>query len=150
MDNRAYPKFPIPGVGAIVVGPRGILLVRRFREPAKGLWSIPGGAIEVGELQEDTVIREVQEETGVDVRVVKLVGTYDVILHVSSGVIEFHYLLNHYLTYALTEDTRQENPEAEVSWFHPDSLPIEEMPPPILTLIESEIQQIRRLMKESP
>lgn len=49
MNDRAYPKFPIPGVGAVVVGPKGLLLVRRFREPGKGLWSIPGGAIEVGE-----------------------------------------------------------------------------------------------------
>ncbi|MDF1540244.1 MAG: NUDIX domain-containing protein [Candidatus Thorarchaeota archaeon] len=48
MVERKYPSFPIPGVGAIVVGKRGILLVRRDKDPGKGLWSIPGGVPDPG------------------------------------------------------------------------------------------------------
>lgn len=78
----------------------------------------------------------------------ELIGTYDVILHDSQGEVEYHYVLNHYLARALTESTQSENPEADVSWFHPDALPLEEMPPPILSLIESVLVRIRILMCE--
>ena len=63
MNERRYPQLPIPGVGVIVVGLKGVLLARRDKDPAKGLWSIPGGGVELGETQESTVIREVEEET---------------------------------------------------------------------------------------
>ena len=49
MSARRYPAFPIPGVGAVVLGSKGVLLVRRDKDPGKGLWSIPGGGVEVGE-----------------------------------------------------------------------------------------------------
>ncbi|MHA2264146.1 MAG: NUDIX hydrolase, partial [Candidatus Thorarchaeota archaeon] len=97
MTDRSYPKFPIPGVGAIVVSDRGILLVKRDKEPARGLWSIPGGAVEVGERQEEALFREILEETGVEVEVLELAGTADIILYDDGGGIEFHYLLNHFV-----------------------------------------------------
>ncbi|MHA2004831.1 MAG: NUDIX domain-containing protein, partial [Candidatus Thorarchaeota archaeon] len=65
MTSRRYPKYPIPGVGGIVVGPEGILLVVRDKEPAKGRLSFPGGGVDVGETQEQAVVREVREETGI-------------------------------------------------------------------------------------
>jgi 8-oxo-dGTP diphosphatase len=147
MTDRSYPKFPIPGVGAIVIGMKGILLVRRDREPAKGLWSIPGGAVEVGERQEEALFREVLEETGVEVEVLELAGTYDVILNDDAGRVEFHYLLNHYICKALSLKTRSESPEAAVAWFHPDALPLEEMPAPIIDLLTGLKMRIDELMK---
>jgi 8-oxo-dGTP diphosphatase len=51
-----------------------LLLVRRGREPGRGLWSIPGGRVEPGESEPDAVRREVAEETALDVRVLRLVG----------------------------------------------------------------------------
>ncbi|UCE11138.1 MAG: NUDIX domain-containing protein [Candidatus Thorarchaeota archaeon] len=147
MKDRSYPSFPIPGVGAIVVGSKGILLVRRDKEPARGLWSIPGGAVEVGEGQEEAVYREVYEETGVRVEVLGLVDTFDVILQDEAGETEFHYLLNHYLCEAHTEETTPESPEAEVGWFHPDSMPVDEMPPPVIDLLAKLKERISELME---
>ena len=123
MNERSYPCFPIPGVGAIVVGSKGVLLVRRDKDPGKGLWSIPGGGVEIGETQEESVIREVIEETGVQCAIIDLINTADSITPDESGRIEFHYVLNHYLARALTETTTPETPEAEVGWFHPDEIP---------------------------
>jgi 8-oxo-dGTP diphosphatase len=62
-------------VGAVVVDRDGrLLLVRRGREPGKGLWSIPGGKVEPGESDRDAVAREVLEETGLEVVVGEFVG----------------------------------------------------------------------------
>lgn len=66
----------IPCVGAIVFDEDGrLLLVRRANPPAQGLWSIPGGRVEPGEGDEDAVVRELAEETGLAGTVVREVGT---------------------------------------------------------------------------
>jgi 8-oxo-dGTP diphosphatase len=66
----------IPCVGAIISDPGGrLLLIKRGHEPGRGLWSVPGGRIEPGESDEQAVIREVREETGLSVRVGKLIGS---------------------------------------------------------------------------
>ena len=62
-------------VGAIIRDEAGrVLLVRRANEPGRGLWSLPGGRVEVGESEEAAVVREVLEETGLVVSVVGLAG----------------------------------------------------------------------------
>jgi len=148
MNDRRYPLLPIPGVGAIVVGSQGVLLARRDKEPAKGLWSIPGGGVELGETQEDSVIREVEEETGIKCRVLDFVSTADLITTDSSGEIEFHFLLNHFLAKALTEDTRPETEDGEVGWFHPDNLPDEMASQRIVDLIHSVREKILSIMSD--
>jgi 8-oxo-dGTP diphosphatase len=66
----------IPCVGAVVFGPDGrLLLVQRANPPAQGQWSLPGGRQESGESALEGVIREVREETGLEVRVEREVGT---------------------------------------------------------------------------
>jgi ADP-ribose pyrophosphatase YjhB (NUDIX family) len=63
-------------VGAIIIDSGGrLLLIRRGHEPGRGLWSVPGGRIEPGESDEQAVIREIREETGLSVRVGRLVGS---------------------------------------------------------------------------
>jgi ADP-ribose pyrophosphatase YjhB (NUDIX family) len=66
----------IPCVGGIVINPAGFLLVvQRKNEPARGLWSLPGGRVEPGETAEAAVVREVAEETGIVALVNREVGT---------------------------------------------------------------------------
>jgi 8-oxo-dGTP diphosphatase len=65
----------VPCVGAVVLDGDGrLLLVRRGREPSRGLWSLPGGRVEAGETGADAVVREVFEETGLRVRAGEPVG----------------------------------------------------------------------------
>ncbi len=135
-DSRRYPAFPIPGVGAVVLGPNGVLLVRRYKDPGKGLWSIPGGGVEIGETQEEAVVREVFEETHIHCVVLGLVSTADIIIRDDSGSVEYHYILNHYSARALTNEVRPETPDAAVQWFDPEALPTDEMPKDILPIIK--------------
>jgi ADP-ribose pyrophosphatase YjhB (NUDIX family) len=72
-------KGPRLGVGAIVVRDGALLMVRRDKEPARGLWSVPGGHVEPGEYLQDAVRREVREETGLEVAVDHLVGIFEVL-----------------------------------------------------------------------
>ncbi len=73
-------------VGAVVLDDRGhLLVVRRGQPPAKGLWSLPGGRVEVGESLDDAVRREVFEETGLVVDVRAAVGAVEIL--VGDGVV---------------------------------------------------------------
>ena len=148
MDERRYPPHPIPGVGAIVVGRKGVLLARRDKPPGEGLWSIPGGGVELGENQRESVIREVLEETGIDCEVLELVGTADLITLDASGKVEFHFLLNHYLARALTDVTKPEFPDGEVGWFHPDNLPEDMVNQEIIDLLSAVKDSILELMNQ--
>lgn len=66
----------IPCVGAVVIDAEGrLLVVQRRNEPARGLWSLPGGRMESGESAEEAVTREVLEETGLVIEVVREVGS---------------------------------------------------------------------------
>src|ERR1039458_5649075 len=63
VDNRRYPKRPLVGVGAIILRRDRILMAQRGKEPLKGWWSLPGGALETGETLEAALSRQVREET---------------------------------------------------------------------------------------
>jgi 8-oxo-dGTP diphosphatase len=65
------------GVGGVVIDDGRTLLIRRGSHPLKGEWSIPGGLFEVGETLEQGVVRELAEETGLEIRVVELIEVFE-------------------------------------------------------------------------
>ena len=68
MSTHEYPDSPQSAVGAIVIRDDEVLLVKRNKPPGRGLWSIPGGSIELGETLQEAAEREIREETGVIIR----------------------------------------------------------------------------------
>ena len=93
MSLHEYPDSPQSAVGAIVIRGDKVLLVKRCNPPGKGLWSIPGGCIELGETLQEAAERELKEETGVAIRARKPVYTFDVIDRDDQGRIRFHYVI---------------------------------------------------------
>ena len=63
-------------VAVLKLADKRILLVKRRTVPFKGYWALPGGRVEAGESVEETVVREVKEETGLDVAIVRKIGEY--------------------------------------------------------------------------
>ena len=93
---RKYPDRPIVAVGAVILDGDRVLLIQRGQEPLKGEWSLPGGAVEIGETLEAAVAREVREETSLDVVVGPVVEVLDSIRRDTSGRAEYHYVIVDY------------------------------------------------------
>ena len=95
--SRAYPSVPSFGVGAVVIEGGNVLLVRRGQPPLDNRWSLPGGLVELGETIEQAVVREVEEETGWSVRVVRELALFDFIEKDDEGCVRYHYVLADFL-----------------------------------------------------
>jgi 8-oxo-dGTP diphosphatase len=90
--KRDYPPRPIVSVGAIVIDNNRALIVRRGTELLKGAWSVPGGAVELGETLRQAVAREAREETGLIVEPGAVVNVSDGIYRDARGHIQYHYV----------------------------------------------------------
>ncbi|MEM2464256.1 MAG: NUDIX hydrolase [Candidatus Bathyarchaeia archaeon] len=122
--RRVYPEKPLVGVGAVVHANGKFLLIRRANEPGKGLWSIPGGLVEVGEKIRDAVKREVEEETGIRVEVGRLIDVIENIVFDDDGRVKFHYILIDFEAKPISEKLEvKPSPEVlEARWFSPEEM----------------------------
>jgi ADP-ribose pyrophosphatase YjhB (NUDIX family) len=93
---RKYPDRPIVAVGAVILDGDHVLLIQRGQEPLKGEWSLPGGVVELGETLEAALLREVREETSLDVTAGEVVEVLDSIRRDAAGRPEYHYIIIDY------------------------------------------------------
>lgn len=63
-------------VAIVEFADKRILLIKRRTVPFKGYWALPGGRVEAGESVEEAVVREVKEETGLDIEIIRKIGEY--------------------------------------------------------------------------
>jgi len=103
-DTRQYPERPIVGVGAVIVEAGKVVLVRRRYEPLAGRWSLPGGTLELGETLETGVVREMREETGLDVEVGPVIEVFDRIFLDGERRVQYHFVLVDYLCWPVGGD----------------------------------------------
>jgi 8-oxo-dGTP diphosphatase len=114
--RRLYPVQPLIGIGAIIICDGKILLEKRRNDPGKGKWSIPGGLVELGESIEQTVLREVMEETGLEVEKPEHIDIVDNIELDELGKTRYHFVIADYFV-RLKEGTAKAASDAEdVRW----------------------------------
>jgi len=118
-SSREYPDRPVVGVGGVVIEQGRALLIRRGGEPLKGQWSIPGGTLETGETLEEGTRRELEEETGLRVRVVELIEVFERIFREPDepGVRpRYHFVIMDYLCERISGEARAGGDVTDVAW----------------------------------
>lgn len=135
--SRAYPERPIFGVGAVVFAGGKVLLVRRAKAPREGAWSLPGGAQKLGETAQEALVREVREETGLEVRPTRLLAVVDIIEREGDAVSR-HYTVADYLAKVEGGDLHAGGDAGDARWFTRDELEEIELTPKAREIIEAE------------
>ncbi|MFB3915309.1 MAG: NUDIX hydrolase [Terriglobales bacterium] len=120
--KRDYPERPIVGVGAVVVKDGRALVAKRACEPLKGQWSIPGGAVELGETLRQAAAREALEETGLVVEPCEVLEVFDSIYRDREGRCQYHYVLVDFLCRLMGGELRAGSDAGEVRWISAEEL----------------------------
>ena len=93
MVSTIYPDAPRVAVGAIVVHQYKVLLVLRGKAPAKGMWAIPGGSVNLAETLQAAAEREILEETGLRVKAGEVIYVFDKIEWDEADRVRYHYVI---------------------------------------------------------
>ncbi len=114
---------PLVGASALIRdGKNRVVLIKRVSDPGKGLWALPGGLVEPGEGIRDTAIREVEEETGLKIKLLDLFGVYDVIGRDGKGDLRYHYVVVCFEGEPMGGELRRGKDVSDVRWFSPSEL----------------------------
>jgi ADP-ribose pyrophosphatase YjhB (NUDIX family) len=127
-DSRRFPARPVVGVGALIFDDEHrVLLVERGKPPLAGCWSLPGGCVETGERLEDAIVREVFEETGLEVAADSIATVFERIMPDASGACEYHYVLIDFYCSIRGGELRPGDDSKSARWFPIDALSSLEM-----------------------
>jgi 8-oxo-dGTP diphosphatase len=139
-NSRRYPERPILGVGAIIEQGGRVLLVERGHEPLKGVWSLPGGAVEAGEYLKDAIRREVREETGLEIEPVSMAEVFERIMTDRTGRTEYHYVLIDYICKVTGGELCPSSDAARAEWVKRVDLPSYRITEGTLAVIEKALR----------
>jgi 8-oxo-dGTP diphosphatase len=121
-DSRTYPTRPFLAVSAAIVRDGRVLIVRRAQPPARGVYTLPGGVVELGETLEEAIIREVREETALDIEPVGLAGYRQAIARDAAGKVERHFVILPFAARWRAGEPSLNEELAEAHWLHPSEL----------------------------
>jgi ADP-ribose pyrophosphatase len=127
LSHRLYPERPIVGVGVLIERDGEYLLIRRAADPDKGMWSVPGGLVEVGERVKDAALREAVEETGLNVEIVERLGVVDKIVRDHEGRVMYHFIIVQFLARFIGGEAKAMDDALEVRWVTLPELPSYEL-----------------------
>ena len=121
-DERLYPKRPFLAVSAAILRDGKVLVVRRARKPALGVYTLPGGVVEAGETLEQAIVREVKEETALDIAPVTLAGHREVVIRDGEGRVERHFVILCFAARWLGGEPALNEELDEARWIDPAEL----------------------------
>ena len=128
------PRQPAVGVGAVVILDERVVLIRRGKEPLRGRWVVPGGTVELGETLEEALIREIREETGLDVAPREVLTVFDRIER-RDGRVQYHYVIVDYLCDYLGGEPRAGSDAEEIALVRRGDLAAFDLPPKALEVV---------------
>jgi ADP-ribose pyrophosphatase YjhB (NUDIX family) len=121
-EGRSYPSRPYLAVSAAIIRDGRVLIVRRARPPAYGVFTLPGGGVEAGETLRDAVIREVLEETALAIEPLGLAGYREAIARDADGRVERHFVILPFAARWLSGEVALNEELAEARWLVPAEL----------------------------
>jgi 8-oxo-dGTP diphosphatase len=121
-ESRSYPTRPYLAVSAAIFRNGRVLIVRRALPPAHGLYTLPGGGVELGETLAEAVIREVREETGLEIEPLVLAGYRQLIARDTAGRIERHFVILPFAARWIAGEVSLNEELAEASWLEPSEV----------------------------
>jgi 8-oxo-dGTP diphosphatase len=121
-ERRTYPATPILAVSAAIIRDGKVLIVRRAGPPARGLYTLPGGGVEVGETLIEAVVREVREETALEVEPVALAGYREAITRDGDGRIQRHFVILPFAARWITGEPMLNDELSEAMWLDPSEI----------------------------
>ncbi|MYJ71973.1 MAG: NUDIX hydrolase [Rhodospirillaceae bacterium] len=113
---------PIVGVGVVVWKDGNVLLIRRGKSPMRGRWSLPGGRQELGETVREAAVREVREETGLEIRLCELLDVVDTMRRDESGAVTLQYTLVDFDADWMAGEAQAASDAEHAEWADPDAL----------------------------
>jgi len=122
-DSRTYPDRPYLAVSAAVLHEGRVLLVRRARNPAQGLFTLPGGVVEAGETLPEAAAREVREETGLVVEPFATAGQREVIVRDADNHVERHFVIIAFAAHWISGELILNEELVEARWVLPGEIP---------------------------
>jgi len=134
--RRLYPDKPMVGVGVLIQDGDRYLLIKRAAEPDAGLWSVPGGMVELGERAKEAAEREALEETGLEVEIVEVLGVVDKIVEGDGNRIKFHFVIVDYLANPVGGSLEASSDALDAKWVKPADFREYEMSPTLVVLLE--------------
>ena len=136
-DRRLYPENPLVGVGVLIRDIDRYLLIKRAADPDKGLWSIPGGIVEIGEKADDAARREVKEETNLDVDVIEVLDVINKIVMDKESRVKFHFIIIDYLAEFKEGALKASSDALDARWVSSEEFLLYELSPTLIQLLKS-------------
>lgn len=121
-DARAYPDRPYLAVSAAIIRGGQILVARRARGPALGVWTLPGGVVEAGETLTEALVREIREETSIEIEPVALAGHREVVVRENDGRVARHFVILCFASRWVSGEPRLNEELDEARWLRPAEL----------------------------
>jgi 8-oxo-dGTP diphosphatase len=145
--KRLYPNHPLVAVGAVIICDGRILLEKRKREPDEGKWSIPGGLVELGESLDHAVIREVKEETNLEVEKPVLIDVVENIILREESRVAYHYVIVDYFVKLKIEEfeLKAADDAADLRWVKLDEAEDYDLPERLRAFFDRNRRKLEKL-----
>ena len=143
-DARSYPDRPFLAVSAAILRDGQVLIVRRARPPAQGLYTLPGGAVEAGETLMETLVREVREEIGMVIEPIALAGYREAIARDDDQRVARHYVILCFAARWVAGEPVLGEEIAEARWLRPPEVASLNATEGLAEMVSAAFEQIER------